>query len=395
MHNHHETHLLHYDVKKNLDLYIITTLRSFAVGISLLFIPILLYNDFWYSFSEVMLFYITHSSIAILINILSIKVINKLWSKLAILMWLLSLVLYFIIWGFIPIEGYIIYLLSMLSWTFTWFFWTGFHYNMSTHSDKKKEGSTIAKLNIIITIISAISPLIWGLIIQKFGYQYIFIVAIIIVLVAISVLFHSSQKHITQNITIKDVLANYKYTKGKKFTISIASLGHLWFSGAIFWPLFIYLIVPNFSKIWFISTLTSIITVLLLYIIGHKLDQWKDKKIIKTSINIQLLNRISRGIFAFLNIFNGIFITIIDTIHRLTHSINTTTLDKNFYTSEDKKINPLLKVINHEVSIHASRVVLLMLFIIINLWIPDKIMIYIAITTVIIVIPFQGLIIRE
>lgn len=364
----------------------------------MLFVPILFYNDFWYSFSQIMLFYIISSWVAIVSNILAIEIIDKEGTKIGILSWFISLILYFTVWAIFPIEWSVIYLLAILNWLFTGFFWSSFHYNMSTHADKKKEGSTIAKVNIMITVIAAISPLIWWLIIQNFGYKYIFVVSIVIVLFAIWILFHSSQKHKTKNITRKKILkhyiSHYKKATEKNFIISIASLWHLGFSGAIFWPLFIYLIIPNFSKIGFVSTLTSIITVILLYFIGHKLDKWEDKKIIKTSASIQLLNWISWGIFAFLNIFNGIFITVIDTIHRFTHSINVTTLDKNFYTANEES-DPLFKVLSHEISIHASRIIFLGIFILANIWIPDKIMIHIAIATVIIIIPLQWIVLKK
>ncbi len=402
MHNHHETHLLHYDIKKNLDLYIINIFRAVATGLSILFIPILLYNDFDYGFTEIMIYYILQSGTSLIMYSISAKIIDVYGSKMSIIIGLFFLIIHFSIWGFVDISGSVIYLLGILYGLFMSFFWLGYHYNRALHGHKNKEWWAIAKLNIVMTFLWAITPLIWGFIIQNFAYHYIFYVSIVLTLIAILLVFHSSQKHKSIHITAKKIIKYGKTDALKKLSLGFSSFGYIGFMGGVFRPLYIYLIIPNFSKIGFISSITSIITIILLYFVGKELNKQNDKKILKNSTNFQLINWIAWGFFAVLQIFNGAFITIIDTIHRLTHNINITCLTKSLYTVWEEKIikeTPenisFYGIFFHEASVHLSRILLLSVFALASIRIPDTTMIHIAIICGIIIIPLQKIILKR
>ncbi len=111
MHNHNETHLLHYDIKKNLDLYIINILRAVAAGLSLLFIPILLYNDFGYGFTQIMVYYMLESGTSLIMCSVSARLMDTYGSKINLIIGLFFLIIYFAVRGFVHISGPVIYFL--------------------------------------------------------------------------------------------------------------------------------------------------------------------------------------------------------------------------------------------------------------------------------------------
>lgn len=377
MHINNVPPLLHYDVKKIKHLFLSTAIRLFGAGMLGTFVALIvfqLWKDTIVGFNYVLIFFVLQSFFAVVFDLfLSAKIIHQRGTKVSMMVWIVALLVYQNLFLFFDWSMLLLRIAPIFIALFIACFWTAFHFNIATAQRSKRFWSQVALLNIIITIALSLSPLIWGYIFDWFGIEYLVVVANIFVFLSIIPLAFSSkehqdcfplkQKHLSLTL-IKRLLNQRKDAVLKAF----AGKGYIEFIGSSIRPLIIFVMYKKFSAVWLIVTLTTIFSVVLLYIVGRFLDKHQDSKVVKWTMWMQYFTWIIALLTVFWKFFNAILLSFVDMMSKFSKNLWKTCIEKKMYDYSKDKTQDLTYVMMHEVGIHFLRLLVCLVAIPCNLF---------------------------
>ncbi len=391
------THIMYYDTKDKKYLYYTSAIRLFFWWLINIFIPWLIYQQTW-SILDFFIYLLITSITIIFFDVFIVHhLLNHWWTKILMLIWLPFLILYYYIIYNLQYNPNLIYIAGIILGIFTSFFWTAFHVDIAQASKgNKKFWEKVAILYIVTTIVWAIAPLIWWYFLDHWMQKMLLIIASIWIILSGIPIILSAKKHKTYVRHNKTKL--FKYLKEHLFSSLGKTLIAKWyvlnFISSYYWPLFVYIFFWNFSKLWIITAMSTIITVILIYITGKLLDKKEDHKLMKITVSSQFIIRISAFAAFLSSIVNTFFLYAIDILQRFIWNINNTCIVKNIYdVSWNSNENSINAIILNEISIHWTRIIFLTLFLLIFYifdinW-KSKFILYLPIFIMILMIPLQ------
>lgn len=306
MHTHHDQLFHHHFLNKPLNqLYFSMAIRSFGISLIALFIPVYLHVSLNYSLNETLYYFIFGALVFSLFTPVAAIISRKIGLKHIILLsvpfYVTSLYLLFLLQTYaIPL-----WLIGAIGGVGSALFWFGFHYIFFLLSDKKQRGKEVG-IRLSTSLVAAfIGPTLGGFLIQTFGFQSVFLLAGVALLVAALFLLLSS-----------DIKTNYHFSFKSIFDIHSTNLALFYTSrgmidtGAkVVWPLFIFYILQNYTSLGATQSLVTIGSIILIYLSGRWADHQSKRKIVR--------------FFSFFEAFNWGIRSIITTI---THVLGVTIL---------------------------------------------------------------------
>lgn len=395
----HDIHIIGYDVKDKKDLFIHAAIKYFGLGMMGIFLPALLFQTYGLSLAMIFLFFGISSLCIVPLHLyITGDLVSKRGSKWAMLIGICMLL------GFLlclrGLQSYYSTILlcvtaALLGW-FTAFYRTGYHYDMSQYAKTDHFGSKVANLNIIITISSAIAPLLAGIVIDTYWIGVNISIAIVIVAISLIPLMRSSHKHKAQLFNRQKLWKFLYQWIGRDSFITFGALSYYKMVSMIIRPLLIFLLVGNYTKLWLITTATTIITIIIMYILGKYMDQNQDRKIMKAALFFESINRLAASVTLGLSLLTSVIVGVLDLIHRLSSKSAETTLSKTLYVSaHDNTDNPIYMIVIHEISHHAIRAVSLIILASIFTLRPYNWLLIIPVIIMLIAIPLQYMLFWE
>ncbi|MCD4666528.1 hypothetical protein K8R47_01830 [archaeon] len=340
MHNHFHVNLhnilRHKWNKEILEYYVYLILRNISFSIAILFIPVYLYVEVGYSLLEISAFFLILETFFVTLLPFSGIIIKKIGIKYSIILHLPFMALYwfllrFLSGNFVNDFGLIIFMLFIYSFSKvphggadTFFI----HKNILV---KKHYGYSISKLKILIIIASLFAPFVGGLIIYFFGFNSLFNASIIILLLSGVPFLLTKGKHFKVDFKIKSFVSFTTHKISKNFFLD--QFGRWFYEVALWvlWPLFIYLVVQNTAKLGFIVSVSSIIAIIVVQIIGKYLDKCKHKDVLKKTTKIAVSIFFLRTVFAI-----PIFLVIMDAINKIIEPILSVSYEKYMHEYMNK-----------------------------------------------------------
>lgn len=242
-------------------LYLAHSIRGFVASLIGFFIPIYLLN-IGFSLAQILSFFGVRSFFLIFFSILAGGVGNKLGLKHTMAISLPLFLLYFVAMMFLEENPYPLYLyaLSILSAFSSALYWVPMHSLFARFSSKKEGTSQVGMLFSLKSFSSIIAPLLGGFITIVFGFESLFIIAIVILIIPIAVLAHSKDVHPHINFSFKDLFKFFKSHRRHFLSIMFDSFGA--FAENILWPLFVFLILANTMSVGIVGSLVGVGTIL-------------------------------------------------------------------------------------------------------------------------------------
>ncbi len=349
------THLLHADTKDKIFLYIHSLLRTLGVTLIKVFLPAVLYFQLEQPLWMVFLFFGLQSFVITLTVGVSTHLVSKYGTKISMIIGIFLLMLYLFCITKIQEGTEMIFVASIFGGLWTSFFWAGFHYDIADIVKEKKSGEKIALLNVLITVASALTPIAGGLILDVFDSSLLFWVALILVSISIIPLFFSIKEHIPHKFSLHTAVQHSQKEAGKKIFSSFFVVGISYFVGGIIWPLFIFIIVQDFTKLGIIATITTIAIIFLMYLSGKLIDKNKKKLIEKYSLYGQQFSWALIAMTFLSGFYNFLAIALLDSFQKLNFSIFKIPLEHSYYKLQTEMPTPIYAVVLHEWAIHSAQ----------------------------------------
>ncbi len=162
----------------------------------------------------------------------------------------------------------------------------GILYNVSYHliftknSHNNKRSSELALIGILAIFAKIISPYIGG-IIAKLDFTLLFIISSSLITISSIPLFFTKDSFDKLNLSTRKMLRHIFKRKNIGNLISFSSYGIERIINATIWPIFIIIIIGNIEKTGLIISLSTILSIVIYYIIGKISDHINKVKMLK------------------------------------------------------------------------------------------------------------------
>ena len=242
---------------KELDeLYISTAIRSFALSMLSIFVPIYLLKE-GYSFSEVVYFFIIMNAFNVLFVIPSAKFSLRFGFKHSIFFSTPFLILFYFLLYALNDRNIPLYLIALVYALNNALFWMGYHLDFAKFSDGENRGKEVGVATIVRLVFNAIGPTLGGLILMFFNFQVLFVIVSVLLLASTIPLFYSKDVHYQYaKFSFKRFLRFLKNNK-RNFLAMFAYGSELMLSMLI-WSIFIFysILDENFAVLGLVSSVS-------------------------------------------------------------------------------------------------------------------------------------------
>lgn len=273
---------IQYSLKKEInELYWSIALRNFAIGMIGIFVPIYVFIYFNQSFRTTFIFYLCHFIGQILLTPFAARYLGKIGIKKSMAFGnpFLGLYLLFLIlaskYGFIFIVLAVVAIIIYLS-----FFWPARHINFAKFVTSKKRCRQISKAHIIAALVGTIAPLIGGFIIYNFGFNVMFTISIVLLILSLIPLFFSPEVYEHYTLSWGQSFKKIFEKKNIRTSISFFFEGMEYLAGGFLFPMFIFIVIGNIETIGWVTSLSLIIALFFTYFIGWASDKKGSYKVI-------------------------------------------------------------------------------------------------------------------
>lgn len=292
-------HLPHHKSQYLSLLYVVATVRTFVFVLLGLFLPIFIFNIFLQEgFSEkgairlvvfaFLFFQITHGLLVTLVS----KINAKYGTKTGFLtgQFFLTIFLFLLFYS----QNPPLVLLNFILWGVAGsFYWVSYHTFFLEVAKQKKFGEELGLLEILGVTTGLIAPSLAGLIITIFGFNLLFIVCLILILLSMIFLIFVKDSEKLEAVSFLDV-KNEILGKKRDF-ISFVGAGGEEVIYSVAWPLLLFTIFKNYVEVGMIASVVVLISGLGALVAGKLSDRMEKNKIEKigsTGVAITFISRV-------------------------------------------------------------------------------------------------------
>ena len=172
-------------------------------------------------------------------------------------------------------------------------FWPLYRTVMTKSAHKQKMGSDLGLLQFLLQLVAVVSPAIAGLISLRLGFEVLFLVGLIGTLSGLVVVMMMDVKTDHDRPSFREF---FSWLKEKRYQRLALSQAGRYLSDTIIylWPLYVYFLLEETSKVGFLYTLSLFLAMLVTMFTASVVDKLKDKKAFKVSGGILSLTWLAR-----------------------------------------------------------------------------------------------------
>ena len=284
---------------------------SLANGMLGLFLPIFFFKIFSYSIYWVIIFFGVSYLLYSIFLPFGAMLMSKIGLKTSMILGRFIMMLFYLTLFFIS-KNVILFsvLAEVILLIFRLLYWVPYHTDFAKFTEGKLRGREIAFIRSLIYLVGIIAPIIAGLILSRYDFNYLFIVALFVMAISLLPLAKISPTKEHYSFSYLQTFKVLFKKSNRNGLIAYSADGAQGFIGIVVWPVFIFQILhQKYVAIGSISALIIALTIISQLFIGNYTDVFKKKKIIKLGSILYSFGWILKGLVvtAFNIVFAGIF----------------------------------------------------------------------------------------
>lgn len=357
-------HILHYDIDDKKDLYVHSAIRTLWTELLWTFLPVMLYHELWLGLSSIFLFFGIRSVWIVLgVYFLAAWFVSEYGTKMAMIVGIPLLIAMFLWIQMLPWHPWLLVVIPLLWSLFTSFFRMGFHTDMAQYAWSQAFWTKVALLSILVTITSAITPTLWGVLLDTYPLQVTLLTWSTLLFFSLVPLFHTAKYHTPVSFSQKKMLDMSFQGAWLQAIATFAGQTYVRFVGMVIWPLIIFIFLWSYTKLWIITSITTLIVVVVLYVSGKYADNHQEAKVMRRNVWVQTGNWLTALWLFSSTLLSSMTIWLIDVFNRLTMHVSSTMISKAMYEfANDTKANPVYITAMHEMGNHVCRASICLVF---------------------------------
>lgn len=265
-----------YPHKELTQIYLSAAVRSFAVSLISLFVPLYLYNELGYSLTQTLLFFVVYSLVLGISSPFAAKFAARFGCKHSVLVSVPFYLMFLLFLYWLPQFKIPLFIISAILGISLSFYWMGMHLVFRKASDVKHRGEEFGKKESISVLSTMVGPLLGGLLIKFMGFKTVFLLAAMLLFMSAFFLFLSKEEHIRYHFSIHRVL-DRRHWRDALFFIS---RGSRVIASGVIWPIFIFIIMKDYLSLGFLEFILAGISALVLWLAGKFSDHHDRRKIL-------------------------------------------------------------------------------------------------------------------
>jgi len=344
----HIGHHLHYLKNREMnELYLSVAIRSFAISMIGVFVPIYLLQ-IGYQLQEVFWFFIVVSLAQILLAIPSAHIASRFGFKHSILFSVLPLILS--IAGFYYLEQFdwLYYFVAVLVGFAGDLYWISYHIDFSLFSDRDHRGREVGMAHIATLLFHVLGPIMGGYLLARTGFNILFASVSLLLVISAVPLFFTEDRHQPWKLSLRELFKKQSLKDAVVFMAHGVEIG----AALIVWPIFIfYSVLNDYSALGFITSLSLFLSLVFTFAVGSVSD---GRKRLVLRIGTILNGLIWMGRYLVQTVFQVAFI---DSLYGASQTLIRIPFDAMTYDKANK--SDIVKyVVSREIAVHAGRIML-------------------------------------
>lgn len=311
------------------ELYISMSLKSLALSLVAIFIPVYLY-ELGYTLMEISLFYAIYFALRIpghfIAGLLTARKGPKHVLSYSYGAQLLSLLVLLTL----PNMGWPLWFVALVQSAYNSLFFVGFHVDFSIIENEKFAGKELSTMSILVRTAAALGPFVGGLSATLLGINATLVIAIVLLLIAIIPLMHTKelinrQERILYDFSLQDQWRNYVAYISETLSKQTPLL---------FWPLYLAAFVfaqDPYLKIGLVTSISILVSLSATRYFGQLIDNAKGRQLLHGS---SLLHAVVHMLRSFAN--NLGMVSLVNISTELAESGQLLTMSKGFYGEADR-----------------------------------------------------------
>ncbi len=275
----HHHHIKGVFTRELFEIYFLLAFKKLALSMIGLFLPLYFYVELGYPVKEIIYFYIVFAIFFAIMLAPATKVISKYGAKHSMIVSTPLVITGLIMALLLPYYSWMFYLAAFFLGAEGAFFWTGFHIDAVLQGKKKSLGKESGMITVISLLPTVIGPLVGGLIIKFFSFTVLFVIACLLMFVSFIPLLKSKEIYVKTRFNMK-----YFFKDGHtKYFFAYMAQGLRNMARALFWPLFIFMILGGYLTLGIYGSVATLIVSLAGLIIGNYSDKTRKGLMVKVS----------------------------------------------------------------------------------------------------------------
>ena len=254
-----------------------------ANGLLVLFLPIFLLTKLNYRVEYVFIYYIIgYVSYALLLPI-GAQFLNKIGLRRALQVSIIFDGIFYVCLFMLDKNPALFLSLSLLAIFFSRIlFWLPFHTDFAKFTNKDDRGKEVSLMWATRSSLSVIMPIISGFLIVKFGFNVVFIIAIILYLSAGIPFLALPRTKERFSWGVLETFKKYFAKENRRLVVANMANGAENVVGIIIWPIFIWqLLDGDYLEVGILSALIVFVAVILQLFIGKYTDLFDKRKMLR------------------------------------------------------------------------------------------------------------------
>lgn len=271
--NHHEFWWRFFPKRELTQIYLSVALRGLAISMLGLFIPLYLYQELGVSLNTTLIFFIFYSVIFAIFTPISAKFASVYGTKHTVLLSVPFYLAFVIGLYLLPKYQIPLMVVSLILGISQALYWMGMHLAFHHASDHQHRGEEVGKQKAASIVATIAGPFSGGLLITFLGFQFVFLLAGVLLIVATFILFISGENQVRYHFSVRSMVNKHNW----RDYIFFVSRGTSVIARGVIWPLFIFIMLKSYISLGIVGSLMSVVSAILLLMMG-KLSDHKDRR---------------------------------------------------------------------------------------------------------------------
>jgi len=291
MHNHFR--LLHFTLKRDLgSIYTTIFLRTFAISLISLFVPIYFLEKVGADFSDVLVYLTSLYFFTCVGYFFGAYLGAYIGIKKLIMLSIPFYILYYIFVYNLDILNVSYIFLGGILAVGEALFWVAYNTDFAKFSDRRHRIEEVKVWFVLASAIGILGPFIGGLLLTYLGFPLVFIIVISLFFLSIFPLFHLREKKTKYRLKLGNIFRKGNFENSPRYLVQ--GMRHL--VSGVFWPLFVFYILREYASVGFIFSTAALFSSFVIWVIGNQL----------TTVNKEVLTDFSsmiHGVVSFVKVF--------------------------------------------------------------------------------------------
>jgi len=184
-------------------------------------------------------------------------------------------------------------------------YWAPFHVDFTRFSQKGRRGREVGILYAAKDVIAMVGPIIGGALILRMGYEAVFVVAILIILLSMIPLIYLPRVNVTYEFGFFESFKKLFHRDYRYMTLAMMAHGAENIVAAVLWPVFLFTVFSGqHLDVGLFAAAIVLVSVTLRLGVGVWLDAHTRKKILRFGVNLYAIGWLVK---AFVTSITGVF----------------------------------------------------------------------------------------